>query len=236
MIAGGGKAVSVPAVNAECLLQRAQRQTVRLQLDSHVVFFGLYCGSTVWPASHCNPQTIPCCYSIAWTALVVLAIVVFCVISILLILQTCLKNMVIDWREAEGGRPNHHHVSSVRKLSGVSRRCLLSRRHLKHTVAPKGSELVNLLHVKLCIKLKYDGPRHVIMLRSRSINVPPLNHRRKLFKRLCIGLPRYLPLKFPLGAPHHCTQVHWTFLWLFVCCWTVVPGKSLCMLKEMCKL
>lgn len=26
-----------------------------------------YCGSTVWPVSQCNPQTIPCCYSITRT-------------------------------------------------------------------------------------------------------------------------------------------------------------------------
>lgn len=37
-----------------------------------VAFSKLYCGSTAWPASHCNPQTIPCCYSIAWTAVALL--------------------------------------------------------------------------------------------------------------------------------------------------------------------
>lgn len=30
--------------------------------------FRFYCGSTVWPASQCNPQTIPCCYSITRSA------------------------------------------------------------------------------------------------------------------------------------------------------------------------
>lgn len=33
--------------------------------------FRLYCGSTVWPVSQCNPQTIPCCYSIARAAVMV---------------------------------------------------------------------------------------------------------------------------------------------------------------------
>lgn len=32
--------------------------------------FGLYCGSTAWPASQCNPQTIPCCYSITRAVLI----------------------------------------------------------------------------------------------------------------------------------------------------------------------
>lgn len=60
--------------------------------------FTLYCGSTVWPASQCNPQTIPCCYSIARTAVMVLhfRLVIFCVICTIFILQPCRNHMFTD--------------------------------------------------------------------------------------------------------------------------------------------
>lgn len=59
--------------------------------------FRLYCGSTVWPASQCNPQTIPCCYSIARTAVVVpplQTLVIACVSCTLFILQASSPNHI----------------------------------------------------------------------------------------------------------------------------------------------
>lgn len=60
--------------------------------------FRLYGSSTVWPASQCNPQTIPCCYSIARTAVMVppllLTLVIFFGVCALFILQASSPNHV----------------------------------------------------------------------------------------------------------------------------------------------
>lgn len=90
----------------------------------------LSCGSTVWPASQCNPQTIPCCYSITRSAAVLLLLPAP---LLLLLLQT----------PAPATQAQNYHLTFIYLARPDGQQLLRALRageealHLKHTEKQK---------------------------------------------------------------------------------------------------